>query len=366
MGLMRILSVEELHALKVKELGLDPSSIDLGSPEAIACAIRRAAGFLCPCSAVTLVRSVVLPLKGLVEDLDGIQLTVEQILEALVAHGDLLEHCDISSEKSEHSAVLLYGAPPSFIVRQSGAVLLFGIVPDHISLLPDELQSRIEYVNHVRKLPADAAENLRIELKQLGFVEISYETWLKAPPRETSPEHIARLDQLLESAPKSGEIPGLHLLDPLKPVRYYRGRWVDPKAQTGHFVGRRRQAYGADLWCYVEMRNGCPERFIGLPLAGNRTRGCDEGWRLQMAIDAQRGDPQRFRLREGVRGNRLLDFFSPVPMWAQRRWNAVGEPIMNPGSLFSYRFARSETAEELEFAREILWLSEIVEQGDRQ
>lgn len=366
MELMRVLSVDDLHALKVKELGLDPSSIDLGSPEAIACAVRRAAGFLCPCSAVTLVRSVVLPLKGLVEDLDSVQLTVEQMLEALIAHGDLLEHCDISSGESEHTAVLLYGAPPSFVMRQTGAVFLFGIVPDHALLLPDELQSRVEYVNHVRKLPADAAENLRIELKHLDFVEISYETWLKAPPYETPAEHIARLDQLLEDAPESGEIPGLRLLDPSKSVRYYRGRWVDPKLETGRFVARRRRAYGADLWCYVEMRNGRPERFIDLPLAGNRTRGCDEAWRLQMAIDAQRGDAQRFRLREGVGGNRLLDFFSPVPMWAQRRWNAIGEPMLNPGSLISYRFARDETAEEIHFAHDMLWLSEIVERGNGQ
>jgi hypothetical protein len=46
-------------------LALDPSALDLTSIEAIAGALRRAASFLCPCGAATLVRTVVRPLQGL-------------------------------------------------------------------------------------------------------------------------------------------------------------------------------------------------------------------------------------------------------------------------------------------------------------
>jgi hypothetical protein len=54
-----------------------------------------------------------------------------------------------------------------------------------------------------------------------------------------------------------------------------------------------------------------------------------------------------------------MEFFSPVPMWAQRRWDAVGEPVMASGCLFAYRLAEVEIAEELRFAREVLCLEEL-------
>ena len=54
-----------------------------------------------------------------------------------------------------------------------------------------------------------------------------------------------------------------------------------------------------------------------------------------------------------------MQFFSPVPAWAQRRWDAVGEPTTNQGCLFAYRLAGSELAEELRFARGTLWLEEL-------
>lgn len=85
---MRRLTVMEVHARKVAELGLDPAAVDLTSNEAIAGALRRAASFLCPCAAATLVRAVVRPLEGLAEDLEAVKKSVEETLEAMTAHGD--------------------------------------------------------------------------------------------------------------------------------------------------------------------------------------------------------------------------------------------------------------------------------------
>ena len=51
----------EVHANKVAELGFDQTALDLTSIEAIAAALRRAANFLCPCAATTLVRAVAEP-----------------------------------------------------------------------------------------------------------------------------------------------------------------------------------------------------------------------------------------------------------------------------------------------------------------
>jgi hypothetical protein len=290
---------------------------------------------------------------------------IETNLEALVAHGDLLEHREVDWAVESKRGVLLYAAPPSFVPRASGGALLLGVAPDEVSPIPPDLSTRIEYVNHVRRLNAAADENVRDALCQLGLIELSYETWLKSPPAETPKEHVSRVDALLNAADPATSIPGLLLLDSTRSVWYYRGRWAEPKAQTGRFVARRSQAYGADLWCYVQIRSGVPERFIDLPLTSGRRRGCDEAWRVQMAIDMLQGEPQRFRLRNGPGGMRIIEFFSPVPMWARRRWDAVGEPITSTGCLFAYKFSNNEVEEEVTFARDMLWLTAIAEDRAR-
>jgi hypothetical protein len=113
------------------------------------------------------------------------------------------------------------------------------------------------------------------------------------------------------------------------------------------------------------MRDGYPERLIDLPVAHSRWHGCDEAWHLQMAIDAQRGEHQRFRLRPGPGSTRVMELFSPVPMWSRRRWDAVGDPLTASGCLFAYRLPEAEVAEEVRFAREALWLDEMTESGQR-
>ena len=78
---------------------------------------------------------------------------------------------------------------------------------------------------------------------------------------------------------------------------------------------------------------------------------------LQAAIDAARGKPQRFKVRSASNEtSRVVDFFSPVPLWAQRRWDAIGEPVPSSGCLFSYKFSTGELPQELEFIQEQLWL----------
>jgi hypothetical protein len=358
---MKRLTAAEVHARKVEELGLDPAAVDLRSIEAIAAALRRAASYLCPCAGATLVRDVVSPFRGLVDDLEATKALVEDTLETMISHGDMLEQQDVTEEPRSGVGCLLYAAPPSFVARGSGAVILLGVAPDQLSVLPDDIEGRIQYVNHVRRLSALPGEDLRSVLKNLGLVELSHDNWLKAPRNAVPGQHVLKLDGLLDATPPSRDIPGLVLLDPDRPVGYYRGRWVAPRAQTGRFVGRRSQAYGADLWCYVQLRDGQPERLIDLPLARSRWRGCDEAWHLQLAIDAQRREPQRFKIRPGPEGTVVLEFFSPLPMWARRRWDAVGEPVLGSGCLFAYQLTAAEAGEEVRFAREALWLEELRE-----
>lgn len=355
---MRRLTAVQVHAQKIRELALDPDAFDLTTPEGLAGALRRAASYVCPCSAATLVRAVVRPLRGLVPDLETAKVLVEETLEAMISHGDVLEQPDVQ-DGSSAARVLLYAAPASFVVRQSGLVVLLGVAADHLSPLPSELERRIEYLGHVRRLsPSPATEDLHSELRQLGLLELTSDAWLKGPKPSTASRAVAASDRALDVVPPSRDIPGLLLLDPTKPVRYYRGRWAELNAQTGRFVARRQQAYGADLWCYVQLANGQPERMIDLPQPGSRWRGCDEAWHLQMAIDAQRGAAQRFRVTPN--GDALvLEFFSPTPAWARRRWDAIGEPIPSAGSLFAYRIPKAEIDEERRFLQEALWLEEM-------
>jgi hypothetical protein len=354
---MRRLTATQVHAQKIVELGLDPEALDLTTAEGLAGALRRAASYLCPCSAATLVRAVVRPLRGLVPDLDKVKELVEDTLDAMVAHGDVLEQPEVQ-DGSPSARVLLYAAPASFVVRQSGLVVLLGVAADQLSPLPEELERRIQYFGHVRRLTPSEGEDLRSELRQLGLLELTSDAWLKGPMPSAASQTVAANDRALDRVAPSRDIPGLLLLDPTKPVHYYRGRWAEPKAQTGHFVARRQQAYGADLWCYVKLTNGQPERMIDLPPRGSRWRGCDEAWHLQMAIDAQRGSAQRFRVTPG--GDAVvLEFFSPAPAWARRRWDAIGEPVPSAGSLFAYRIPKTEIEEERRFAREALWLEEM-------
>lgn len=356
---MRRLTAEEVHAQKIRELGLDSEALDLTTPEGLAGALRRAGSFLCPCSPATLVRAVVEPLRGLVPDLQKVKELVQETLEAMISHGDILEQPELQEDGSPSARVLLYAAPASFVVRQSGLVVLLGLAADQLSPLPPELEQRIQYLGHVRRLsPSSTNEDLRSELRQLGLLEISSDAWLKGPKASTASQAVAASDHALDVVRPSRDIPGLLILDPTKPVHYYRGRWVEPKAQTGRFVARRQQAYGADLWCYVQLTDGQPARMIDLPQRGSRWRGCDAAWHLQMAIDAQRGAPQRFRVTPSG-DTVVLKLFSPAPAWACRRWNAIGEPVPSAGCLFAYRISRAEIEEERRFAREALWLEEI-------
>ena len=355
---MKRLTVAEVHAMSVAELGLDSDFVDLTAVEAIAAALRRAGSIVCPCSPKTLVQSVVEPMRELVDELAIVRVLVTETLETMVGLGDFLEYREID-ETASRPATLLYAAPVRFVSRESGSAILIGISTNESQPMPPELISQIDHVNHLRRLNANGGEDVGDRLRRLGFIEISYERWLRGPERESPDEHLARLNLLLDSAQPSGIVDGLSILDKERPVRYYRGRWITPRSESGRFVARRSQLYGSDLWSYVEMRDGRPEKFVDLPLRESRWRGCDEAWRLQMAIDANRGEPQRFRLTFGPNNTRVMQFFGPVPMWGQRRLDSIGIPVSSPGCLFAYRFSANEVIEEARFVREELWLGEL-------
>lgn len=349
----------------LEALGLPPTG-DLASPEVIATNLRRAAALHCPASPTTLLRAVIRPLQDLVSDVASVSEQAELILEAMTAYGDLFETRDVSNEEHSQRPNLLYAAPPAFVMRTNGSALLMGIAADRVSALPDELEPLVQLSNHTRRLPGNVP-NLCDRLRDYGLLELSQVAWLKCPAEEKPDNHLARLDRLLSAcAPFATRIDGLTIIDASKPVTYYRGRWTDRIEQSGNVVGRRRQAYGADLWCYVELDGGRPRRLLDLPLSKSRYRGCDEAWHLQAAIDARRGEAQQYSCRTGDTEFVTIDFFSPLPMWAIRRLDAVGERVPATRCLLSYRIPRGEADEECAFLHRHLWLIDSTGTGGKE
>jgi len=353
---MRVIKGSEAREISLRGIGLDPSKVDVFTVEAIASSLRRAAAFFCPCSEQTLVKTIMSSLEGLVSDPVAARGLIEECLEALISYGDLLQLKNINDEDPIHNRAVLYTSPPSFVTRKSGSIMLLGVGLDSAPILPPELESQILHFKHMRILVGDTETDLPNRLTELGLIELSMNTWLKLPMKEQAEHHIEKANIELLGSNKSGNIPHLILLDTSRPVNYYRGRWVEPKDQTGRFIGRRKQAYGQDIWCYIEMHNGEPIRFIDLPFQSNSLRGCDEAWRLQAALDFLNGSPQLYSTRECQQDHCFLEFFSPIPMWAGRRLDSIGEPISLSGSLFSYKLSKPELSEELQFIHEYLWM----------
>lgn len=358
MGL-RVVDRAEVEEAALLDLGLDPEQYDLDSSEVLSALVRRTAAFVCPCTPRALSAAARQSLEGLVALDDESAERVENVVESLVSYGDLLE-----LRGTEYgSSTLLYTAPPSFVQRVSGAALLVGVEQDDDSVLTAELLERIHYRGYMRSLPAAGEDAVADELESLGIHRLSHDEWLQLPGEQPPEEYVHDVQERLNEAGPSGEIVGLRILDPAESPLYYRGRWQEPRDRTGCFVARRPQAFGPELWCYAELKAGQAVRLVDLPLEPSANRGCDEAWHLQAALDILGGNPQRYRTRLDEDGRSVVDFFSPCPKWARRRWDFMGSPMKTRGSLFSYCFEQEEIGEEVEFARRRLWMEEIGKEG---
>lgn len=348
------LDAHEVIDASVRALGLTDAGVDLFSPEAFAASIRRAASFLCPTTAGRIVRAVVEVLEGLPGFAGDTKSQVETMLDSLVAYGDLLE---LATEIELEGRRIFLGSP-SFVRRASGSWLLMGIRPEAVPLVGEELYALIAHDGHVRTVrPSEAAGEL---VASAELTELSRDVWLQ-PPRVVPPgEFAVGYVNRLRSAGPSGDIDGLRILDTSAPVTYYKGRWRLPKKDDrGQFVGSRPRAFGTELWCFVEVSEGHAVRLVDLPIAPSLAPAADEAWRLQAALDAMAGHPQRVSTHtSAMTDSMVLEVFSPLPSWAQRRLDVVGTPLLRSGgALLSYRLPLDEVDEELQFLRATLWVS---------
>ena len=340
-------------------LGLNESPLQAHVDDVLLAALaRHAAGIHCPCSRSTLRASLLESLHFLVPDEDSLPEHIDSAIENLIICGDLLELNDIATDDPEAKGTWVFAASPGFVMRPSGGIFLFGIVPDQDAFLPRPLAARVKHEGFARIIPPTSRgdEDLIAELSELGVRQLDETAWLKSPQKETPEQMLSRFQRELQSQPPSGTVEGLKILDPAKPVNYYNGRWTTPRDQTGEFVSRRPQEFGAQIWCFTKIEAGRLIRLLDLPLGKSRWRGCDEAWHLQMAIDRCRGAPQLYR-RQPSGDDVRLDFFSPLPKWSQRRLMIFGRPTVRERSLMSYLLPRSEVETEEQFLNEHLWLS---------
>jgi len=334
-------------------LGLDGDMQAHTDEALLAALVRRAAGFLCPCSAAALRAAVEESVQFLLEE-DGLRERIDAIIESLLVGGDLLELHDVTTDDSAATGTWLFAAPPGFIRRPNGTVFLVGIVPDHDVFLPEQIAERVVHEG-VTRVIASRDEDLADALREHGLNELSEDLWLKTPKAQAPETLVGSARRRLRKQPGSSRVEGLQVLDPETNVMYYRGRWTVPRRHTGMFVARRPQDFGAPIWCVAELENGTAVRFVDLPPRTSRWRGCDVAWHLQMAIDQARSNPQRYRRQDWDEGVRL-DFFSPVPLWAERRLVLFGKVLPRERSLFSYWLPSAEADSEERFLQERLWL----------
>jgi hypothetical protein len=356
---------EEVLAGARRSLGLKAVSPAQVDSEFLAAALRHTAGVLCPCSGAALRSTLAESLQHLAasEDLSS---RVEDAIEGLVVGGDLLELNQVTTDDTDTKGTWLFAAPPGYVVRPNGSIFLTGIVADRDTYLPQELMERIKHDGFTRAIMPVQGEQLAEQLSELGLQTLNSDNWLKPPKAENATDLLKRHVSKLDALTRSGDIPQLQIIDPDAPVTYYRGRWVQPKKQTGVFVGRRPQEFGSPIWCLVRLQDGQAQQLLDLPLHKSKLRGCDIAWQIQMAMDRENGMPQEYRVRTSDE-HAFLDFFSPIPLWAERRFMLLGRHAEATGCLLSYRLPLKELDAEEKFVQERLWLgrSHAAEPGVR-
>lgn len=350
---MRALTPTEAIAIVGESLGMsavqEPSA--LMKP-----ALRRALFALAPASRADIVRYVAEPLSPLGIDRDA----VESALDDLVVYGDAVEMRKGPDDPWDAPEVVLRPAPPSFVEREDGKLIIIGVAGDQATALPPDLDQRVTTHGPARILHASKAEYLADHLHNLGFAQLSEQAWLRLPAIETASAHRRHwTDALAKVSASQGIVDDLEILDWGRSVRYYSGRWRTPTAATnGMFVARRPQLYGARLWSFAAIENGVCRQILDFYEDQDRQRPCDLAWRLQAAIDADLGHPQPVRVRQ-VDETCLLDFFGPLPAFAERRLLLTGTKQASAGCLFSFAIDPSHTATELAALERSLWMRPV-------
>ncbi|MGW6504283.1 hypothetical protein [Nonomuraea angiospora] len=214
-----------------------------------------------------------------------------------------------------------------------------------------------------------ASTETEAQLSALGLRMIRRGQWVRRPSEIEAGELIKRIRERLSAAGPAGTVEGMTVIDTAVKVTHYRGRWRPlAGSDSGLFVARRPQDYGADLWCVVLVTEGVPFRLVDLPVDDPAAPGHDEAWRVQAALDAASGSPQVFRATPssgtGASAGMTVDLFSPLPRWAERHLELVGMSIPRiSGALRSYRVPEVAMPDLADFLASMLWMRQVTGEG---
>jgi hypothetical protein len=351
--------------LKVAQsLALQPNECnDRVNDAMLAQAVRRAVHILAPCAAHELTGAVTQSLVGLEPPSDDLAGRVDEVVEALIVYGDILEMRDAADERWSHTnSFVLRPAPPSFVARRNGWVAVLGVAGDQITPLTGDLDARVVHRGVLRLIPPSDEHDLQGTLRELGLIKLPEKAWLRLPKTETAAEHIEFWRQQIGRELAVLSIDGLRILDTARSAAFYRDRWCEPgQKHSGLFVARRPQRYGADLWCLVDLDEGRPKRFKDLSMPGDRLRPFDIAWRIQAAFDSMAEKPQQYRCTATNGPVSVLQFFSPLPSWAERHLSIAGTKTKADRCLFAYEFASGDLESETRVLHETLWMTRRAE-----
>lgn len=335
-----------------RSMGLpdDAATLEHTSNALIAQSLRRSVFIAAPCSARSARSLVVAALAPLIETQEAFDDRVGSVLEDLIAIGDVLE---MRRENTDGSELVLRPAPPSFVMRDDGTFILLGVAGDEITpLVNGPVSFRSSGLRTIR--PADSSA-CKLALLDLGLIELTSSMWMHSPATTTADTFLEGWLARLPQAPHPERVE--ELLDTSTPTTFYRGRWRPVRDDdSGVYLARRPQKYGARLWSLVEVKAGLVHRLVDVHSKDARIRDCDEAWRIQAAFDAIAGAPQKVGVIEEEEST-ILSFFSPLPAWAVRRLTAIGDQFKPIGALLGFRIPNQNTNDELRWLEKTLWLA---------
>jgi hypothetical protein len=352
-GLAAISRADALSGV-AQSLGLPTSAatVDGSNNALIAQSIRRSVFIAAPCSARIARTLVTTALGPLADDLKEMESRIGDVIDDLVAIGDLLE---MRRESADGEELVLRPAPPAFIKRKDQTFILLGVSGDEITPVNDH---PVAYrPSGLRTLAPSDPEVCHSALLDLGLIELSDSIWLHAPAAVAADRYLNGWITRLPPAGRPEEIEGLEILDTKTPTTFYKGRWKPLSSNhSGYFLARRPQRYGANLWCVAEVQDGLVQRFIDIHSRDGRIRDCDEAWRVQAAFDSVAGAPQKVAVSSsGARAT--LSFSSPLPAWTVRRLSLIGERVTPRRALLAFELPSQNMDDEIRWLEDTLWIA---------
>ena len=218
--MMEVIDVAGVIEKTVLGLG-QTTEVGGGLSEAFLCELlRRVAGFHCPCSPSTIRMVAMQSLLGLVEEQTNIALRLDRAIEALQTGGDLIEARYVTDSDGRARGTFLYLAPPSFVQYPSGTIRVVGMASEETTPLPASIRVRIKWEGPARLLVPGTNESLAETLKDAGFAQQSFQSWLRLPSATTAHEYRKQIDNALQSATAAGNVDGLRIFDVDATERY--------------------------------------------------------------------------------------------------------------------------------------------------